>query len=161
MIGLSTIRSKMKTSGRLGLSVVVTAWMITTMQPCLMAMELSPSDSVSISAITDHDSHKDHSTNNVDHEEPACPHCPPSTSHDNSSCAVAAIADCAVLPKAKPGEGILKADLSDAFDAVHSNNHYYSLIRAPTDLVVVPLDCTKPKFVVGPTISIRNCVFLK
>ena len=161
MIGFSAFRSKMRTRGRLVLSVFVIAWMNAALQPCLMAMELSPNESASISAIAEHNGHQDHSANNVDHKHQACPHCPPSTSHDSNSCAVTALNDCDILPEAKPGERIQNVDLSDAFGDAHSNYHYYGLDRAPPALAVVSPDRLKPTFVVGPSISIRNCVFLK
>ena len=161
MTGLSTIRSKMRTRGRLVLSVIVIAWMNVTLQPCLMAMELSPNDFATISASSVHDGHQGHSANVADHEDQACPHCPPSTSHDSNSCAVTTLTDCDILPEAKPGERILKVDMSDAFGDVHANYHYCGLDQSLTALVVVTPDSLKPTFVVGPSISIRNCVFLK
>ena len=160
MIGISAIRSKMKTRGRLVLSVFVIAWMNVTLQPCLMAMELSPSDSASISASSEHDGHQGHSANVADHEDQACPHCPSSTSHDSNTCA-ATLTDCDILPEAKPGERILKVDLDDAFGDVHANYQYYGLNRAPPEMLVVSPNSLKPTFIVGPSINIRNCVFLK
>jgi hypothetical protein len=161
VISLSAIRSKMSTRGRLLLSVFVIAWMNATLQPCLMAMELPPTEAAQISEVAEPDSHHNHVATQVDQDGPACPHCPPSMSHDSDACAATAVSDCDILPKAKPGERILKADFSDAFGAAHSNYHFSSLDIIPTKLLVVSLDCTKPKYVVGPSISIRNCVFLK
>mgnify|MGYP001812848225 FL=1 len=160
MIGISAIRSKMKTRGRLVLSVFVIAWMNVTLQPCLMAMELSPSDSASISASSEHDGHQGHSANVADHEDQACPHCPSSTSHDSNTCA-ATLTDCDILPEAKPGERILKVDLDDAFGDVHANYQDYGLNRAPPEMLVVSPNSLKPTFIVGPSINILNCVFLK
>lgn len=161
MTGLSAIRSKMKTRGSLVLSVFVIAWMNVTLQPCLMAMELSPSDSASISASSEHDGHQGHSAKVADHQDQACPHCPPSTSHDSNSCAVTTLIGCDILPEAKPGERILKVEVSDTFGDVHANYHFYGLNHSPPAMVVVSPDCLKPTFVVGPSIIIRNCVFLK
>lgn len=155
------MRSKMKTRGRLVLSVFVIAWMNVTLQPCLMAMELSPSDSASISASSKQEGHQGHSATMASDQDPACPHCPPPTSHDSNSCAVATLADCDILPEAKPGERILKVDLSDAFGDIHTNYRYSRLDRSPPILAVVSPDSLKPTFVVGPSISIRDCVFLK
>jgi hypothetical protein len=151
----------MKTRGRLVLSVFVIAWMNVTLQPCLMAMELSPSDSASVSTSSEHDSHQGHSATVADHEDQACPHCPPSASHDSNSCAVTAQTGCDTLPAAKPGERILKVDLNDAFGDVLADYQYYGLYRAPPAMVVVSPDRLKPTFVVGPSINIRNCVFHK
>lgn len=164
MIGLSTIRSKMKTRGRLVLSVFAIAWMSATLQPCLMAMEISPNESASISASgeqTGHQGHQGHSATISDQADHACPHCPPSTSHDSNSCASSIRADCDALPDAKPGDRILKVDLSDAFADVHSSFHYFDLDRVPLQLATAAPNCEKPTFVFGPSISIRNCVFLK
>ncbi len=161
MISLSAIRSKMSTRGRLLLSVFVIAWMNATLQPCLMAMELPPTEAAQISEVAEQDSHHGHAATQVGNDSPACPHCPPSMSHDSEACAVIAVSDCDMLPQAKPGERILKADFSDAFGAALSNYHFSSLNFVPTELVVASLDCSKPKYVVGPSISIRNCVFLK
>ena len=161
MIGISAIRRKMKTKGRLVLSVFVIAWMNVTLQPCLMAMELSPSESASISSSSEHDGHQGHSATMASDEDHACPHCPPTTSHDGNSCAVTTLSDCDILPEAKPGERILKVDLSDAFGDVHANYHYYGLNRAPPEMLVVSPNSLKPTFIVGPSINIRNCVFLK
>jgi hypothetical protein len=151
----------MSTGGRLLLSVFVIAWMNATLQPCLMAMDLPPTEAAQVSEVAEQNSHHGNAASQLGHEGPACPHCPPSMSHDSNACTVTAVADCDTIPTAKPGERILKADFSDAFGAVHPNYYYSSLNPVPTELVVVSLDCTKPKFVVGPTISIRNCVFLK
>jgi hypothetical protein len=159
--GLSAIRSKMKTRGRLVLSVFVIAWMNATLQPCLMAMELPPTESASISEVAMPDSHHGHSAIDLDNEVPACPHCPPSTSHDSNLCAESSVADCDILPEAKPGERILKVDMSDGFGDVHSGYHFNRLDRSPPVLAVVSRHRLKPTFVVGPSISIRNCVFLK
>ncbi len=161
VISLSAIRSKMSTRGRLLLSVFVIAWMNATLQPCLMAMELPPTEAAQISEVAEQDSHHGHAATQVVNDSPACPHCPPSMSHDSEACAVIAVSDCDMLPQAKPGERILKADFSDAFGAALSNYHFSSLNFVPTELVVASLDCSKPKYVVGPSISIRNCVFLK
>jgi hypothetical protein len=161
VISLSAIRSKMSTGGRLLLSVFVIAWMNATLQPCLMAMDLPPTEAAQISEAAEPDSHHGHVATQVDQDSPACPHCPPSMSHDGDACAVTAVTDCDILPKAKAGERILKVDFSDAFGAAHSNYHFSSLDFVTTELLVVSLDCTKPKYVVGPSISIRNCVFLK
>jgi len=161
VIGLSTIAGKMKTRGRLVLSVFVIAWMNATLQPCLMAMELSPNDSVTISASAEHDVHQDHSANDVDHEDQACPHCPPSTSHDSNSCDVAALTDCDILPEAKPADRILNVDLCDTFGDAHPGYYFYGQDRAPPLLLTVSPNCERPTFLVGPSINIRNCVFLK
>jgi hypothetical protein len=159
--GLSAIRSKMKTRGRLLLSVFVIAWMSAALQPCLMAMELLPTESASISEVAVQDSHGGHSAIEVDHEHPACPHCPPSKSHDSNSCAVTSMNDCDILPEVKPGERILKVDISDAFGDAHSNYHYYGLDRSAPELAVISADRLRPTFIVGPSLYIRNCVFLK
>jgi hypothetical protein len=158
VIGLSTIRSKMSTRGRLVLSVFVIAWMNATLQPCLMAMEMSPNESTTISATAEHGGHQNHAAINEDH---ACPHCPPSASHDGDSCVVKASSECDILPEAKPGERILKIELSDTFDDAHSSYHNQGLDRAPPLLVTISPNCEKPTLVFGPSISIRNCVFLK
>ena len=158
VIGLSTIRGRMKARGRLVLSVFVIAWMSATLQPCLMAMEMSPNEPATISATAEHNGHKNHAATNEDH---ACPHCPPSASHDGDSCTVTATSDCGNLPDAKPGERIPKVELSDTFDDAHSSYHNHGLHRAPPLLVTLSPNCERPTFVVGPSISIRNCVFLK
>ena len=82
-------------------------------------------------------------------------------SHENNSCSAAVMADCDILPDAKQGERILQIDLSDAFGDAHSNCHYGDLHHAPPILASVPPDSVRPTFIVGPTISIQNCVFLK
>jgi len=135
-----------------------------TLQPCLMAMEMSPNEPASVSASAERDGHQGHQGHSADREdrsEHACPHCPPSTSHDADSCAVTAIGECDILPEAKPGERILKVELSDTFDNAHSSYENFALNRAPLQLVTVPPNCEKPTFRVGPSIYIRNCVFLK
>jgi hypothetical protein len=151
----------MSTGGRLLLSVVVIAWMNATLQPCLMAMELAPTEAAQSSEVAEQNSHHGNAASQLGHEGPPCPHCPPSMSHDGDACAVTAVTDCEILPQAKPGERILKADFSDGFDAALSNYHFSSLDFVPTELLVASLDCTKPKYVVGPSIHLRNCVFLK
>ena len=160
MISLSAIRSKMSTRGRLLLSVFVIAWMNATLQPCLMAMELPPTEAAQTSEVAEQNSHHGHAAIQADHDGPACPHCPPSMSHDSNACAATAVSDCDILPKAKPGERTLKADFSDTFDVALLNYHFSSLDFVATELLVISLDCTKPKYVVGPSINIRNCVFL-
>ena len=161
MIGLSKFRGKMRTRGRLVLSVFVMAWMNATLLPCAMAMEMSPSEPASVSTSAQHGGLHGHSENSEDRSEHACPHCPPSTSHDANACAVTAIGECDILPEAKPGERILKVDWSDTFDNAHSSYQNFILDRAPLQLVTVPPNCKKPTFIVGPSINIRNCVFLK
>jgi hypothetical protein len=161
VIGLSTIGSKMKSRGRLVLSVFVIAWINTTLQPCLMAMEVSPNKPASISASAEHDVHQNHASGTADHQSQACPHCPPNTSHVTNTCAITLTSGCDELPQTKPGERIQKVDLSDAFGDAHSSYHYYCLDRSAPVLLVVSPDSLKPTFVVGPSISIRNCVFLK
>jgi len=164
VIELSTIRSKMKTRGRLVLSVIVIAWMNATLLPCAMAMEMSPNEPVSITASGEHDGHQGHQGHSADSEdrsEHACPHCPSSASHDTNACAVTAANECDISPDVKPGERILKVDLNDMFDNAHSSYRNCALDRAPLQLVAVPSNCKKPTFIVGPSISIRNCVFLK
>jgi hypothetical protein len=158
MIGLSTIRSKMRTRGRLLLSVFVIAWMSAILQPCLMAMEVSPNEFATISEAAEHGGHQNHTASSESH---ACPHCPPSTSHDGNSCAIPASSECDILPDVKPGERILKVELSDTFDNAHSSHHNHDFDRAPPLLVRLSPNCEKPTFVFGPSISIRNCVFLK
>jgi hypothetical protein len=148
----------MRTKGRLLFSVLVIAWMSATLQPCLMAMEMSPNEFATISEAAEHGDHQSHTASSEDH---ACPHCPPSTSHDGNSCVAPASSECDILPEAKPGERILKVELSDVFDNAHSSHHNYSFDRAPPLLVSLSANCEKPTFVFGPSISIRNCVFLK
>ena len=161
MIELSTIRSKMRTRGRLVLSVFVFAWMNATLLPCAMAMEMSPSEPASATTSAQHGGHHGHSDESEDRSDRACPHCPPSTSHDDSSCDVGAGSECDILPEVKPGERLLKVDLSDAFDSAHSSYRNYALDRDRALLVNLSPNCEKPTFVVGPSINIRNCVFLK
>jgi len=150
----------MSTRGRLVFGVFVVALMNATLQPCLMAME-SSQEIASISALAEHDDHHGHSEHTAGHLDQACLHCPPTAAHNGESCAVAAIADCDVLPKTKLGERGLKSDFSDSFGATHSFYYYVSPDPAPAEIVVVSLDCSDPKFSVGPSVSIRNCVFLK
>jgi len=161
VIGLSTIRSKMRTRGRLVLSVFVIAWMNATLLPCAMAMEMSPSEPASVSTSAQHGGHYGHSDNSEDRIDHACPHCPTSTSHDGGSCDVEASSECDILPETKPGERLLKDELSDTFDNAHSGYQSYALDRITPLLVNISPNCEKPTFVVGPSINIRNCVFLK
>lgn len=161
MTGISNIRTKMRTRGRLILSVFLIAWMNVTLQPCLMAMEISPSEAASVSETTELDSHQGHSSDKAAHKERACPHCPPSSSHASNTCAITVVADCSILPDAKPGERILKIDLSDEFSDVHSTYHYRASDPSPPVSLAASPERLKPTFVVGPAIRIRDCVFLK
>ena len=161
MIGLSTIRSKMSTRGRMVLSVFVIAWMNATLLPCTMAMEMSPNEPVSITASGEHDGHQSHSADSEDRSEHACPHCPSSASHDANACVVAAAGECEVSPDVKPSERILKVDLGDKLDDSNSSYQNIGLVRAPRQLRIFTPNCEKPTFIVGPSINIRNCVFLK
>lgn len=151
----------MKVRGRLALGVFVIAWMNATLQPCLMAMELPPDEPASIPAVAGHDGHQNHPAKMLDHADKVCPHCPSTTSHDGNSCAVTVTRECGVLPEAKPADRILKADLSDAFDDGCPGHYYHALERAPPLRVATSISGERPTFVVGPTINIRNCVFLK
>jgi hypothetical protein len=161
VIGLSNIRTKIRTRGRLILSVFLVAWMNAALQPCLMAMEFSPNEATSVSETAELDSHQGHSSDKAIHKDRACPHCPASTSHVSNTCAIAVVADCDILPEAKPGEKILKVDLSDEFGDAHSTYHYRASDPSPPVSLAASPERLKPTFVVGPAISIRDCVFLK
>lgn len=161
MTGLSKIRRKMRTRGRLVLGVFVIAWMNATLLPCAMAMEMSPSELASVSASAQHGGHHGHSDESEDRSNHACPHCPPSTSHDSGLCDVEAASECDTLPEVKPGERLLKVNLSDTFDDAHSSYQSDAPDRVTPLLVNLSPNCEKPTFVVGPSINIRNCVFLK
>lgn len=150
----------MATRGRRVLGVFAIAWMTATMQPCLMAMELAPGDTASTSISTDHINQHEHSANKADHTNHACPHCPPSTSHDDDSCSVTVMAHCDKLPDAKQGERILKVDLSDAFGIVYSSYLYFDLSCAPPICPSIHSDSISPTFLTGPSLNIQNCVFL-
>lgn len=161
MTPLSTMRASKRTWGRLVLSVFVVAWMNAALQPCLMAMDMLPAD---MAATSTHAGHGDHASQ-PDNDSPAdavrsCQHCPPSMSHNDGSCATAAMADCEVLPDIKQGDRHSKLDLSDAhFVAIVSdayNSDHVQMYVAPFSR-----ENLKPTYSSGPPINLKNCVFLK
>jgi hypothetical protein len=141
--------------------VFVIAWLNAVLQPCLMAMELSPHEQSPAALGQDHSNHANHSASMEDHDREACPHCPAATSHDNGTCSVAVMLDCDRLPDAKKADRSLKVDLSDAFNEVYFVSYHSDLKYASANCPTIRPGSLKPTFLVGPPLRIRNCVFRK
>jgi len=81
--------------GRAVLSVVLVAWLTTALQPCLMAMEISPPATAMSVSMGDHDGHASHEDASTSHH---CPHCPAADSLSQDACRTALQADCEQSP---------------------------------------------------------------
>jgi len=130
------------------------AWLNLAVQPCLMAMEITPEpvvDSV-------HVAHTNHASHSPDHD---CDHCPPASNDNAKSCMSAAGSDCGSIPDynydGRNGLSKLKdlptfvavAELAIAFEFV--------IPVSPSP----PLDCAAVDHLNEPSLNIRFCVFLK
>jgi len=159
---LSNIKSKMNARRRSVLGVILLALMNASLQPCAMAMttpDSSSSETSPISTISDHDSHQGHIATSAKHEMPACPRCPPSMSGADNECAVASMAQCDILPDVKQGEKILKVDLGHGQVNAQVSCHNFDLLDAATLLTSVRPESLRPTFLIGPSLTIRHCVF--
>ncbi len=157
-MSLSAFRTKLRSRGRFVLGVFVVAWLNASLQPCLMAMEVSPSGSAPISVQQDPANHADHATHRAG---PPCAICPPPMSHGDGFCTVAGILNCDILPDIKQCERQLEIDLSNGCGDSASGSQYFDRHRAPPKTASVHTDSVKPTFLVGPPLRIRHCVFLK
>lgn len=163
MFRLSIIKSKMNARRRSVLGVILLALMNATLQPCAMAMTTTPDSSSSetspISTNSVHDSRQGHFATSAKHEMPACPRCPPSMSDADNECSVASMAQCDILPDVKQGEKILKVDLGDGHVNAQVSCHYFDLLDATALLTPVRPESLRPTFLIGPSLTIRHCVF--
>lgn len=154
---LSKIRANRSTWGRKVLGVFVVAWMSAALQPCLMAMEMSPGEEVATSAHANHDSSHSESSYSV---VPTCQHCPPSISGGDRHCETLEMSGCELLPDIKQGDRLSKLEAGDAhFVAIVSNAFRFD----SRPLFVTPFsgDSVGPNYSSGPPINLKNCVFLK
>ena len=156
MAPLSTIRANKSAWGRLILSVFVVVWMSAALQPCLMAMEMSPSEEIATSGHANHDSMQ---VDSGDSAIPTCQHCPPSMSGVDRHCPTLEMSGCDLLPDIKQSDRIPKLDVDDAcFVAIVSDTSSFN----PGQSYVPPFSCdsVRPNYSSGPPLNLKHCVFL-
>jgi len=127
------------------------------LQPCLMAMEMSPDEELATSAHANHDSML---ADSGDSASPSCQHCPPSMSGSDGHCPTLEMSGCDLLPDIKQSDRVSKLDAGDAcFVAIVSDSSSFN----PRQSYVPPFSCdsVRLKFSSGPPINLKNCVFLK
>ena len=81
-------------------------------------------------------------------------------SHDDGSCATAAMSGCDVVPDIKQGDRTAKFDQGSAvFVAVDNAASNFDYVRS----YVSPFlrESLRPTYSGGPPINLKNCVFLK
>ena len=146
---LSKMRAGQTTWGRRVLSAFVVAWISAVMQPCLMAMEISAPDDVTISA--------EHSLS--DHaEKHSCPHCPPSSSHADQMSVQSA--DCGELPDYNQGDRFSKLELDKTWLPVFASEAYVHALPVPADRLF-EREISNSTYPGDPPLNLKNCVFLK
>ena len=100
------------------LAAVLVAWLSTSLQPCLMAMEMSPKPVIESAVSTSHASHANHAGySSADGAEavPTCVHCPPAVDVQcQGICESTVQADCDSQAVAKQDTRIPKFDPKDA-----------------------------------------------
>jgi hypothetical protein len=146
---------------RFVLALFALAWLNVNAQPCLMAMELpEPADTVS--------EHSGHNGHHMAHEgapiaddRDDCSHCPSADAQHPVACAAASASGCDDDKRIDIDARLFKLQPKDV-------PGFYALVHAPpVTLSFTPLSstapptCLRPRFADGPSINLRNCVFLK
>lgn len=154
MKSLTLKRTAVAGRGRLLLGVLAVAWLNLAVQPCLMAMQLSPEPIVG----SPHAAHVDHASHSPIH---GCDHCPPASSDNPKPCASGTASGCESIPAYNHDgrNGQSKIEDIPTFVAIAD-------LAMPVIFVYPPLpsafsDCAALKYPNGPSLSIRFCVFLK
>jgi hypothetical protein len=134
--------------------VFAIAWLNLAIQPCLMAMEVTPASVVDAA----HAAHMEHANQSPDHD---CDHCPPVLSDQSKICASAAASDCSSIPDynydGRNGSAKFK-DIPTYVAIVDRAIPFEFTI--PTDSPP-SVDCAAPDHPNEPPLNIRFCVFLK
>jgi hypothetical protein len=138
------------------LCLLMFAWVSASAQPCLMAVEQDP---VPAAGAHEHGGHEGHGT---PAEDPAhCGHCPPGAAHAVERCADGINADCAALPEAS-SEGRPPEIKSKQAATPAPGPAFHHVVNLPTcAAVAAPLDPGLCNHRTGPSVHIRNCVYLK
>ena len=152
MKNLARKRTVSANRGRFLLGVFLLAWLNLTVQPCLMAMEVSP-ESIVDSA---HAAHMNHASRSPGHD---CDHCPTALSDHAKSCTSATSSGCSSIPDFDGRTGLSKIKNIPTFVAIVD-------LAIPGDLDFTastppPLDCAVSKYRHEPTLNLLFCVFLK
>ena len=97
------------------LAAVLVAWLSTSLQPCLMAMEMSSDPAIESAELTSHTGHSGHSSQGKAEMGHTCAHCPPAVDAQSQvSCESTVQADCDSQTVAKHDTRVSKFDSKDA-----------------------------------------------
>jgi hypothetical protein len=154
---------KSKRLGQFVLGLLVFSWLGAAAQPCLTGIDAATQSP----AMSEHSGHSGHSGPATEHATdaggPPCGHCPPGAGHHNAGpCSGSLKADCVSLPEVgidARGKA-LKVD-KDAPQACGvaplATENIYASSRSPC----IYLDADQRRFAIGPSLSVRYCVYLK
>lgn len=143
-------------------ALVAFAWLNVNAAPCLMAMELPQAVDQGLEHGGHGGQHMAHMAKAEDSGRDGCGHCPPAgaTSHQ-AACAVSVVPGCDEVGRIDFDGRTVKLQLKDL-------PAFFVLIHAPPAqisprpvLSSVPMTCVRARFIDGPSINLRNCVFLK
>lgn len=142
--------------GRLVLSACLLAWLNVAVQPCLMAMELTPDAGVSMHEAA---GHAEHAADRDVGEE--CGHCPPLSGHQGALCSTSSASDCGVSPDYNADKRQAKPKLKDLAEPLAMPDLPESSTLALATTTLSLIDQGQLKFAQGPSLNIRYCVYLK
>ncbi len=144
--------------GRFVLSMFVLAWLNIATQPCLMAMEMAPEESLAAA----HAMPAGHAGHMADATEAAdCGHCPPGIVHQESLCETGSAVDCELFSSHNVDGRQLKLQPNDVSPPLASSTPENTLDFIAPVTLILPHDSKRLKFAGDPPLNIRYCVFLK
>lgn len=145
---------------RFVLGVFVFAWLNVAVQPCAMAMELSPAKELNAehSVSGNHNQHASHHEGNS--EQSDCGHCPPGGGKHSKHCSTSAATGCEVAPIPNAEGRQTKLKLKDL-------SHFPVLPALPVEQTLFPAFAPlqfpaveRFKHTSEPSLNIRYCVYL-
>ncbi len=143
------------------LAAVLVAWLSSSLQPCLMAMEMSPdpaTDSVVSTSHASHANHGGHSSQDEAEAIPTCVHCPPAVGVQSQGiCESTLQADCDSETVAKHDTRVPKFDPNGAD---HSPIWPVPVVFQAVDRNIVPArQSGKLVGPSGPDLKVLFCVY--